>query len=325
MTSSRDRKSESSSSSESYASDTSESKCNDKKPHSNPPKKPQPPSQAPNKPNDKVNHLNHKMDKCIKFAKYSDKKLEKKLYKLNKKIDSNILDYKTVVKRLRKERHLMVNGSDSYGMFYSYCPQTIEPNNKIVLEKKSHVLNLCLEQESNCVRIYRSGIYVINFTIQLDQPGQIAIFVNDNPELSSLTATNNSSSFITIHQILCLNKGDCVSIRNYLTPYPLTTSILSSGIIPESKNVCLNIWKIAPEPEKCAFPPKQNKEPWCYFESDSSSSDSSDSDSDSSSSSSSSTSSKSKAHSDCSYEESSELSKSCFANPGKYFIGSKNK
>ncbi len=332
MTNSRDhKKDESCSSSESY---TSDSECLDKKHKDKKPcKKPQSSQQAqPDNSTDKITDLSAKMNKCIKFTKYSDKKLEKKLHRLNKKLESSVLEYKTVVNRLRKEKHLMVNGSDAYGMFYSYCPQVIEPNNKIMFEKKSRVLNLRWEHNSPCIKISRAGMYVINFTCQFEQPGQIAIFVNDNPELSSLTSTNNPENFITIHQVLFLEKHDVISIRNYLTPYPLTTSMPSAGIIPESKNVCLNIWKIAPEPEKCALPPKQNKEPWCYFESaDSSSSDSDSSDSDCSLTSKTSKSSKASKKSqtsrskksECSYEESSELSESCFANPGKYFVPGK--
>ncbi len=317
MTNSRCYKNDnsSSSSSESYTSDSD--KC-DKKQNNHQTQTVNKNKEKPNS-NSHPNHNSDKIDKCIKLIKYSDNKNGKKIEKLNGKINkvfNNVLNYETVVKRLRKEKHLMVNGSDAYGMFYSYCPQLIEPNNNIVFEKKSHVLNLCYEECEQCIKIKRDGIYIVNLTCQFDQPGQICLFVNCNPELSSLTSTNNSQNFITIHQILNLNKGDCLSVKNYLSPYPLTTSMSSSGIIPESKNVCLNIWKIAPEHKKCAFPPKQNKSAWCYFESDSSdSSDSDSSDSDSSTCSKSTNKSKS---SDCDFEESSELSESCFKNPEKY-------
>lgn len=314
MTSSRCRKNENSSSSESYTSDSHkyEEKQNNQQ------------TQTVDK-NKKPNMENHndKMNKMEKSIKYSDYKNGKKIEKLNGKINNvvkNIIDYETVVKRLRKEKHLMVNGSDAYGMFYSYCPQLIEPNNSIQFEKKSHALNLRWDECKQCIKIKRDGIYVVNLTCQFEQPGQICLFVNANPELSSLTSSNNPQNFITVHQILNLNKGDCLSVKNYLTPYPLTTSMASSSIIPESKNVCLNIWKIAPEHKKSAFPPKQNKSAWCYFESDSSdssSSDSNSSDSDSDSSTSSKHTHKSKS-SNCEFEESSELSESCFKNPGKY-------
>ena len=320
MPSSRCRKNESSSSSEYYTSESNkvaECKQKDKKSKEQPNKK-----EKPKCSDDKMNDVIIKMNKFITFVKKSDKKLENNLEKVNKKVKvlkENCVNYETTVKRLRKEKHLMVNGSDSYGMFFSYCPQVIDPNNKVVFEKKSHVLNLCYDDCNHTIKIKRCGIYVVNLTCQFDQPGQIAIFINDNPDLSSLTASNNSQNFITVHQILCLNKGDKLSVRNYLSPYPLTTSVPSAGIIPESKNVCLNIWKIAPEPEKCALPPKQNKEPWCYFESDHSGSDSSDSESSNSSNCShKSHKSNSSKHSECSYEESSELSESCFINPKKY-------
>ncbi len=321
MTNSRCNKSENSSSSESYTSDSN--KCEEKQNNQQ--------TQTCNKNKEKhnpipsVTHKCDKMEKLEKTIKYSDYKNGKKIERINGKINkviNKVIDYETTVKRLRKEKHLMVNGSDAYGMFYSYCPQLIEPNNNMRFEKKSHVLNLRWDECNQCIKIKRDGIYVVNLTCQFEQPGQICLFVNANPELSSLTSTNNPQNFITVHQILNLNKGDCLSVKNYLSPYPLTTSISSAGIIPESKNICLNIWKIAPEHKKCAFPPRQNKSAWCYFDSDSSDSDSSSSDSDSDSSDSDSSTSSKSTHksksSNCEFEESSELSESCFKNPGKY-------
>ncbi len=315
MTSSRCHKNENSSSSESYTSDS----YKDEEKQTN--QQTQTVDKNKEKPNpDKYNNKINKMEKIIKYFDYKSGKQIEKLNKKINKVAENIVDYETVVKRLRKEKHLMVNGSDAYGMFYSYCPQLIEPNNNIRFEKKSHVLNLRWDECKQFIKIKRDGIYIVNLTCQFEQPGQICLFVNANPELSSLTSSNNPQNFITVHQILNLNKGDCLTVKNYLSPYPLTTSMASSSIIPESKNVCLNIWKIAPEHKKCAFPPRQNKKPWCYFESDSSdssssSSDSSDSDSNDSDCSKSTHKSKS---SDCEFEESSELSESCFKNPGKY-------
>ena len=321
MTNSRSRKNESNSSSESYTS-TSD-KCINEKPKKECKKEDKPKQTQNNKQlDDMINNINLKLNDCLKLQKKSEKKIDKKLCAIVDKIKQskeNKLNYEVIVKRLRKEKYLMVNGSDSYGMFYSYCPQLIEPNNKILFEKHSNILNLCVEDNSHCIKILRSGMYIVNLTCQFDQPGQLALFVNDNPELSSLTSFNNPQNFVTIHQILSLNKGDILSVRNYLSPYFLTTSISSNGIIPESKNICLNIWKISPEPEKCALPPKQNKDPWCYFESDSSSSDSDSScDSGSSKHSKHSKHSKSSKSSECSYEESSELSPTCFINPSKY-------
>ena len=285
MVNSHSHKNDCSSSSESFTSNSN--KCTDnknKKTKVQTTKKENSKDQTTKKENnkyseDKINNLSVKMNKCVNYVKKSDKKIDDNLDKINKKIKelkNECVNYMTIVDRMRKEKHLMINGSDSYGVFYSYCSQTIDPNNKIIFEKKSHILNLGYDDCDHSIKIKRSGMYIVNLTCQFEEPGQIAIFINDNPDLISLTASNNPQNFITIHQIVNLNKGDHLSIRNYLSPYPLTTLIPSAGIIPESKNICLNIWKIAPEPEKCALPPKQNKEAWCYFSSNDSSSDSSD-------------------------------------------------
>ena len=281
MVNSHSHKNDCSSSSESFTSNSNN--CTDKKYKKKKDQtskkeisKDQPTKKEHNKySEDKINNLLVKMNKCVKIVKKSDNNLDK-INKKIKELKNECVNYMTIVDRLRKEKHLMINGSDSYGVFYSNCPQTIEPNNKIIFEKKSHILNLGYDDCDHSIKIKRSGMYIINLTCQFEQSGQIAIFINDNPDLISLTASNNPQNFITIHQIVNLNKGDHLSIRNYLSPYPLTTLMPSAGIIPESKNICLNIWKIAPEPEKCALPPKQNKDAWCYFSSNDSSSESSD-------------------------------------------------
>lgn len=233
------------------------------------------------KDNEDIKCLKIKLNKCINNSCINEKKFRTKLLKLNEKINQtkSLINYELNVKRLRKEKYLMVNGSDSYGLFLSYSPQIIEPNETLLFETYSNVLNLGFSKNTDNITIKRSGIYIINLTCQFNEPGQVALFINSNPELSSLTSTSNSLNFITIHQVLNLIKGDKLSVRNYLSSTPLTTIVTSPGNIPESKNICLNIWKIAPEHKKSALPPKQNKKAWCYFETDS---ESSDSDSDSS-------------------------------------------
>ena len=228
-------------------------------------------------------HLNKKVEKLenkVKENRNKDVKedvdLEHKLEKLNCKLKENEkkdkkfrLKYKTVVHRLRREKCLMVNGCDAYGSFYSTGVQTVKPNDNIKFEKKVHTLNLKLRSNGN-------GVYVFNFTGQFDQPCQIALFVNDEPDLSTVTASNNTSNTIVIHHVVKLYENDFISFKNYLSSTDITTTVPTSGLIPCSVNVDFSLWRISPIPEKHCLPPPLNENPWCY--SDESSSESSCSD-----------------------------------------------
>ncbi len=262
----------SSSSDESYICSTEHKKQEPPKPESKPEKK-------------ELEHLEHKINENTKKDKKMEKKVEnqiKTLYqriKQNEKKDNEFkLKYETIVKRLRKEKCLMVNGSDAYATFYSKCEQTIVPSGSAKFEKHKNVLNIDLSHCKTNIKIERSGVYVINLTAQFNQPAQVALFVNGNPELSTVTSTTSLNT-IVINQLLQLKRCDEISFNNYLSSEPITTYVPNIGLIPDSKNLVLTLWRIAPTPDKCCLPPKPNKEAWCYFSpcSDSSSETSSDS------------------------------------------------
>ncbi len=218
-----------------------------------------------NTQNDKK--IKDKLEKNSHETKHEIKELKSKVKHLEHKFKS-LDNYETIVKFLRKEKCLMVNGSDVYGTFYCFNQQTVSPNNPLILEKSQNILNLDFDDNTPIVRIERSGVYVVNITCQFETPAQVALFINEIPELSSLT----SSNLICIHLVLTLIKGDELSIRNYLTNSNITTALTSNGLIPETKNVVMNIWRIAPVLEKCSYPPKPNKHEWCYFDNSSESS-----------------------------------------------------
>ena len=235
-------------------------------------------------------HLNKKVEKLENKVKENrnkdikeDADLEEKLKKLNCKLKENEkkdkkfrLKYKTVVHRLRREKCLMVNGCDAYGSFYSTGAQTVKPNDNIKFEKKVNNLNLKLRSNGNGVKVLREGVYIVNLTAQFDQPCQVAFFINDDPELSTVTASNNPTNTVTIHQVVKLYENDFVSFRNYLSSTDITTTVPTSGLIPCSSNVEFSLWRIAPIPEKHCLPPPLNENPWCYSDTEYSSESSSD-------------------------------------------------
>lgn len=231
--------------------------------------------------------INNKIEKIetivkenkVKEAKV-DHKLQNEIEKLNCKLKENELNdkkfrlkYKTIVHRLRREKCLMVNGSDAYGTFYSTSAQTVKPNESVKFEKKVSSLNLKLRSNGSGIKVLREGVYVFNITAMFDQPCQVALFINDDPELSTVTASNNPSNTVVIYQVIKLYENDFISLRNYLSSSDITTTLPTSGLIPCSVNVDFTLHRIAPLPEKHCLPPPLNENPWCYSEDSQSSSD----------------------------------------------------
>ena len=157
--------------------------------------------------------------------------------------------YEFEINKIIKANCLLFDNSDSHGLFYSLLKQTIKPNNKIILEKHSHVLNLNFIDNSPNVHIKKTGIYVVNITCCFDHPGQVIVCINNIPDLSTLTNTNIIEStkihFITIHQILYLQVDDIISIDNYLSSESLITTQMSNSPITNNPNICFKLWKIS--------------------------------------------------------------------------------
>ena len=232
------------------------------------------PSESSSSDSEKVEAQINNLEQKIKENKMKERKVDAKLENQIGKLENKLShlskrsnnDYKQLVHRLRREKHLMVNGCDAYGTFYSFTPQTIKPNEAARFEKKTNVLNLRLKLDGDKIKVQRSGMYVVNFMGLFDQPTQLALFINDTPLLSTVVSSN-SGNMVTCHQIVHLYCDDVLSLRNYLVPVDVNT-VSASGLIPNSTNLELSLYRIAPIPEKGCLPPNPDSS-----DSDSSSSD----------------------------------------------------
>ena len=110
--------------------------------------------------------------------------------------------------------------------------------NKSNSHNSNNVLNVDFENGSDHITILQSGIYIINLCAQFTSACQLALFINDSPELSTITSSN--SGIISIYQIIKLEENDEISIRNYSSSTSITTIFYS-----QSKNINLNIIQIS--------------------------------------------------------------------------------
>ena len=131
----------------------------------------------------------------------------------------------------------------AYGNFLSNFEQIINPNKPIIFEKCHNICNIEFENDSGYLKILNSGIYIINLSAQFTEACQIVLYINNYPVLSTLTSSN--MGIINIHQVIRLNNSDIISFHNYESIIPITTVTYKNRLIPQSKNIDLNIFKIS--------------------------------------------------------------------------------
>ncbi len=132
----------------------------------------------------------------------------------------------------------VTNYTNSFGNFVSSLEQIIEPSKSIIFENSNNLHRIDFENATDYITILQSGIYIINLCAQFTGACQIVLFINDSPDLSTLTIS--ISGIISFHQILKLEEHDKISIRNYSSTTSITTIPYS-----QSKNINLNIIQIS--------------------------------------------------------------------------------
>ena len=131
----------------------------------------------------------------------------------------------------------------AYGNFLSSVEQIINPNKPIIFEKGHDVRNIEFENDSGYIKILHSGIYIINLFAQFTKACQVVLYINNYPELSTLTSSKSGT--INIHQIIKLEKGNEISLHNYDLLFPITTIFYNNKLIPQSKNINFHIYKLS--------------------------------------------------------------------------------
>ncbi len=129
------------------------------------------------------------------------------------------------------------------GTFKSSNSQIINPNEYIIFEKGDNISNINFDNNTSSIKILHSGLYMFNINCHFNESCQVVLYINNKPELSTLTTTESNSQIIIINQLIQLSNGDVLSFGNYMGYTPITTFV-SHISIKEASNIQLNIWKI---------------------------------------------------------------------------------
>lgn len=182
--------------------------------------------------------------------------------------------YVDMRKKLIKDKSLQVNGSDSYGSFYSLDSQQINPGETLIFQYAQNNRNIDLGINGQNIYVRRDGLFYIVLHVTPVGACQWTLYVNNIPQYDTVFGSYNSSGQVTITYLVPLRKDDVVTFRNYVSETAVVSISQIVGGNDPGANVEVVFNKIAPYPEKfCEYKPEHKKED---CDSDSSSSSSSD-------------------------------------------------
>ena len=166
--------------------------------------------------------------------------------------------------RLRREPCLMINGSDAHASMYSNTIHSIPVGSTVPMDIPQYLVNIIFNPLDNSLTVQRDGLYYFSYTVIFDQPCQISVFVNDVVDPST-SVGNNSGATITVGtQLLRLNAGDKVDLRNWKSNSTLTLAFPASGDQTiATTNADFTLFKIAPLVTKCGPFPTPFPTPTC--------------------------------------------------------------
>jgi hypothetical protein len=144
---------------------------------------------------------------------------------------------------------VMLGGADSYGSFYNGIVQILPAGGSIYFNNGDIMLNMSHMVDAAEINVRKDGVYLIEFTVQPDQPAQFTFFVNSVPQFGTAVGQNSGAGELIGRNLLILKKDDCVTIRNYFSAMGTITINPSSGGTVQGLSTEIVLRKIAPHPD----------------------------------------------------------------------------
>jgi hypothetical protein len=106
------------------------------------------------------------------------------------------------------------------------------------------------------VKVCKSGVYSMEFTIGTNKASQFTVFVNGSPITSTTAGINQGAGQLLLRQTLPLNKDDIVSVRNYTSAIGDVLVSANAGGFEVGTDAVFVLYKISPLPsdlDPCVF------------------------------------------------------------------------
>lgn len=180
----------------------------------------------------------------IKFATYPNYKLD---CDISKRWPKHKHIYDKILCKLECDKSFVLDPKfPAYGSFYRVNSQVLPVEAPIIFERHAYVKNLSFTDGDSEIVIDSNGVYWIILTVGTDKATQLTLFVNDNPMEDSRTGIDSGAAQLVTRQILELNAGDRLSVRNHVSANgDITVTQNGGGTLP-GINAALLIFKENP-------------------------------------------------------------------------------
>lgn len=130
-------------------------------------------------------------------------------------------------KFLTRKHCLSVRGSKCYFDLDSSTSQKLIVGDPVIFQVLNSKKRASFKSGTPLVTIHRSGYYYLEVDIELDQPTQFTIFINNLPIPALTTGVDSGAGQVSLSQIIFLKKGDNLKIVNWksaISPVYTTTN-----------------------------------------------------------------------------------------------------
>jgi hypothetical protein len=116
---------------------------------------------------------------------------------------------------LMANKCLQLNGSSAYFTINSSNRQKLPVNDSVHWNMIGTLNNVEFRQSNNSLTIVKDGIYDLFVDVITAEPVQLTLFINGQPDLSTVSGRDSGSARCIMRQFVKLKKGDVLEVKNY--------------------------------------------------------------------------------------------------------------
>jgi hypothetical protein len=141
---------------------------------------------------------------------------------------------------------LQIIGSPAYASINSTTKQLISLGNSVIWENNNEINNIYHQQGNSKLVIERDGIYLLNSEVITNESAQYTVFINGVPDMTTTFGRDSGASKTILRQLVKLNRGDTVTVRNHESHYGTLVTAVNAGGLLAGINCSLNAFMLSP-------------------------------------------------------------------------------
>ncbi len=171
--------------------------------------------------------------------------------------------YESFKQFLLHDHCLQITGSSTQVSASSDTVQTLPLNHALNWNNTNYLNHIEHVQGKTTFTICEDGVYYLLANALFNEPSQLTLFVNGNPEYSTVSGRDSGGGRTLMRQILTLKKRDVLSVLNYSSYANELSSALNAGGVKVGQNMKFLLYKLSPImecPPPCPPKPEPKKD-----------------------------------------------------------------